>query len=76
MAYKPKTAEQIFLANVLIRVVENHLLRRKVRGIIQSKAEPFHSMLVGGRALERLDDRIALLTRQYNQHKLEGTPNV
>lgn len=76
MSYKPRTAEQIFLANVLIRVVELHLLRRKVRAVIRAPTTPFHQAIKGNGTLEKLNDRIALLTRQCDQHKLTGTPNV
>jgi len=69
MAYKPKTAEQIFLSNILIRVVECHLLRRKVREVVRN---PLASA-IWREKLERLDDRIDLLARTYDNN---GGKNV
>lgn len=65
MAYKPKTAEQIFLSNILIRAVECHLLRRKVRQIIRL---PHAHTAAWNEKLEMLDNRIDFLTRTYNKY--------
>lgn len=64
MAYKPKTAEQIFLSSTLIRLVENHLLRRKVREVTRN---PLASA-IWKEKLDRLDNRIDLLARTYDTH--------
>ena len=64
MAYRPKTAEQIFLRNVLIRIVECELLRRKVRCITNNPDAPE----IWKMKLEKLDNRIDLLTSAYNNN--------
>ena len=64
MSYRPKTAEQIFLTNILVRVVEVHILRRKVRQILRGPcAEEFWQL-----KLEKLDNRINLLTSAYDNN--------
>jgi len=64
MAFKPKTAEQILLSNVLIRIVECELLRRKVRCITNNPDAPE----IWKMKLEKLDNRIDLLTSAYNNN--------
>lgn len=69
MSFRPRTAEQIFLANVLVRVVEGHLLRRKVRQSLRLR--PGYSFLWKP-TLEKLDRRIDFLARQCVIHSNNG----